>query len=149
MSVKLRILNHSEPLSNWDTVTGSKPRLLVADDHEEFLEEVSRLLAGEFDLVGVARDGAELLDRAAILSPDAVVTDFKMPRLTGIVAGRRLVEREVCLAVVLVTMYRDPQLVRDALDAGILGYVLKDRAGDDLIPAIHHALNGKTFVSAL
>jgi len=126
-----------------------RPRLLLADDHEEFLEEVSRLLEGDFELVGLARDGAELVERARVLSPDAVVTDFKMPRLTGILAGRKLVESRVCAAVVLLTMYRDPQLVRDALDAGIRGYVLKDKAGEDLIPAIHHALGGQTFVSAL
>jgi DNA-binding NarL/FixJ family response regulator len=126
-----------------------RPRLLLADDHEEFLEEVSRLLEGDFELVGLARDGAELVERARVLSPDAVVTDFKMPRLTGILAGRKLVESRVCAAVVLLTMYRDPQLVRDALDAGIRGYVLKDKAGEDLIPAIHRALEGETFVSTL
>jgi DNA-binding NarL/FixJ family response regulator len=126
-----------------------RPRLLLADDHAEFLEEVSRLLERDFELVGLARDGAELVERARLLSPDAVVTDFKMPRLTGILAGRQLVESRVCAAVVLLTMYRDPQLVRDALSAGIRGYVLKDKAGEDLIPAIHHALGGQTFVSAL
>lgn len=126
-----------------------RPRLLLADDHEEFLEEVSRLLQGDFELVGVARDGAELIERAEKLNPDAIVTDFKMPKLTGIVAGRRLVETRTCAAIVLVTMYHDPQLVRDALDAGIRGYVLKDRAGEDLIPAIFKALDGETFVSAL
>lgn len=124
-----------------------RPRLLLADDHEEFLEEVSRLLAGDFELVGVARDGAELVERARKLCPDAVVTDFKMPHLTGLMAGRLLVENRVCVTVVLLTIYRDPQLVRDALDAGIRGYVLKERAGEDLIPAIHRALTGETFVS--
>jgi DNA-binding NarL/FixJ family response regulator len=126
-----------------------RPRLLLADDHEEFLEEIRSLLAGDFELVGVARDGAELLEQAGSLNPDAVVTDFKMPKLTGIRAGRKLVESRVCRAVVLLTIYRDPQLVRDALDAGIRGYVLKDRAGEDLIPAIRCALDGETFVSAL
>jgi DNA-binding NarL/FixJ family response regulator len=126
-----------------------RPRLLLADDHEEFLEEVVRLLECDFELVGKARDGTELVERARLLSPDAVVTDFKMPGLTGILAGRRLVESRVCSTVVLLTMYRDPQLVRDALDAGIRGYVLKDKAGEDLIPAIRSALGGGTFVSAL
>jgi len=130
-------------------VAASKPRLLLADDHEEFLDEVSRLLESDFELVGSARDGVELVERAAELIPDAVVTDFKMPKLSGIVAGRKLVEKRVCLAVVLLTMYRDPQLVRDAMDAGIRGYVLKDRAGEDLIPAIHCALDGQSFVSSL
>jgi DNA-binding NarL/FixJ family response regulator len=126
-----------------------RPRLLLADDHEEVLEEVARLLATDFELVGVARDGVELVERARLLAPDAVITDFKMPRLTGILAGRKLIEGRVCCTVLLLTMYRDPQLVRDALDAGFRGYVLKDRAGEDLIPAIQQALGGETFVSAL
>lgn len=136
-------------LDSADRMPALRPRLLLADDHEEFLEEVSRLLAGEFDLVGVARDGAELLERARKLNPDAVVTDFRMPKLSGILAGRKLVESHVCVVVVLLTIYRDPQLAHDALDAGIRGYVLKDKAGEDLIPAIRRALNGETFVSAL
>ncbi len=126
-----------------------RPRLLLADDHEEFLEEVGRLLENDFELVGVARDGAELVELARLLCPDAVVTDFKMPRLTGVLAARKLVESHLCSVVVLLTMFRDPQLVHDALAAGIRGYVLKDKAGEDLIPAIHRALGGQTFVSAL
>ncbi len=126
-----------------------RPRLLLADDHEGFLEEVSRLLADEFELVGVARDGAELVERAEKLSPDAVVTDFKMPKMTGILAARKLIESCTCSTVVLLTIHRDPQLVRDALNAGIRGYVVKDRAGEDLIPAIRSALDGETFVSVL
>lgn len=126
----------------------SRPRLVLADDHEEFLKEISSLLAPEFDLVGVARDGAELVERVRELSPDAVVTDLKMPKLTGIAAGRKVIEDRACPAIVLLTIYREPHLVHDALKAGIRGYVLKDRAGDDLIPAIRHALAGETFVSA-
>ena len=127
----------------------SKPRLLLADDHEEFLDEVSVLLAGEFELVGRVRDGAELIEYAEKLNPDAVVTDFKMPKLSGIAAGRKLLDKQICQVVVLLTMYRDPLLARDALAAGLRGYVLKERAGEDLIPAIHSALEGRTFVSKL
>ena len=72
-----------------------------------------------------------------------------MPRLSGIEAGRRLLEHGFCRAVVLLTMYGDPQLVRGAREAGILGYVLKERAAEDLIPAILSALDGKAFLSSL
>ena len=126
-----------------------KPRLLLADDHEDLLHEIVQLLEAEFDIVGVARDGASLLDRAANLGPDVVVTDFKMPKLSGIEAGRLLLERKLCKAVVLLTMYADPQLVKDAMRIGIRGFVLKVKAGDDLIPAIRGALRGETFVSSL
>lgn len=126
----------------------TKPRLLLADDHEDLLREVTELLERDFDVVGVARDGAALIDHAALLNPDVVVTDFKMPRLSGIDAGRTLLEQRLCKAVVLLTMYADPQLVNSALGVGIRGFVLKVKAGEDLIPAIHSALRGETFVSS-
>ena len=124
-----------------------KPRLLLADDHAELLREVTELLDHEFTVVATVQDGETLLFRAAELQPDVVVTDLKMPYLSGIEAGRKLLDQRLCRAVVLLTMYGDPQLVRSALDAGILRYVTKDRAGADLIPAIQAALDGETFVS--
>ena len=124
-----------------------KPRLLLADDHDELLREVTELLGQEFQVLATVQDGMTLLFRAAELQPDVVVTDLKMPRLSGIDAGRKLLDQKLCRAVVLLTMYADPQLISSALDAGILGYVTKDRAGLDLIPAIKAALAGETFIS--
>ena len=128
---------------------GTKPRLLLADDHEDLLQEVTILLGKDFELIGVCRDGLELLECAASLCPDVVITDFKMPKLSGIDAGRRLLEQRLCKAVVLLTMYGDPQLVRCARDAGILGYVLKEKAAEDLIRAIFSVLEGTPFLSSL
>ncbi|HEY4362055.1 MAG TPA: response regulator transcription factor [Bryobacteraceae bacterium] len=126
-----------------------KPRLLLADDHEDLLREVSVLLRHDFELIGTARDGFELLESAATLVPDIVITDFKMPGLSGLEAGRRLLDQHLCKAVVLLTMYGDPQLVRGAREAGILGFVLKEKASEDLIPAVFSALEGRVFVSSL
>jgi DNA-binding NarL/FixJ family response regulator len=126
----------------------TRPRLLLADDHEDLLREVTALLEREFEVIGVARDGTALMDIAAHLNPDVVITDFKMPGLSGIDAGSRLLERGLCKAVVLLTMYADQQLVDGALQAGIRGFVLKVNAGEDLIPAIHSALRGETYVSS-
>jgi len=119
----------------------------LADDHDELLREVTELLGQEFQVLATVQDGMTLLFRAAELQPDVVVTDLKMPRLSGIDAGRKLLDQKLCRAVVLLTMYADPQLISSALDAGILGYVTKDRAGLDLIPAIKAALAGETFIS--
>jgi DNA-binding NarL/FixJ family response regulator len=125
----------------------TRPRLLLADDHEDLLREVIALLDGEFEVIGVARDGRALLDIAVKLNPDVVVTDFNMPLLGGIDASRKLLAQGLCQAIVLLTMYADQHLVNLALRAGIRGYVLKVKAGEDLIPAIHRALRGETFVS--
>jgi DNA-binding NarL/FixJ family response regulator len=127
----------------------AKVRLLVADDHEESLSELVKLLAGEFEIAGVARDGATLLELAGNLKPDVIVTDLQMPKLNGIKATRELLQRQLCTAVVIVTVDGDPQLTRAALDVGVRGYVLKVKAGEDLIPAVYSALEGKTFVSPI
>ena len=67
----------------------TRPRLLLADDHEDLLHEVTALLEGEFEVIGVARDGMALVDIAAHLNPDVVITDFKMPGLSGIDASQQ------------------------------------------------------------
>jgi len=126
----------------------TKLRLLLADDNEEVLHEVTTLLQAEFEMIGVVHDGTALVEIAADLNPDVVITDFRMPGLNGIDASTQLLERGLCTAVVLLTMYADRELVTGALQAGILGFVLKSKAGNDLIPAIHSALRGETYVSS-
>jgi DNA-binding NarL/FixJ family response regulator len=122
-------------------------RLLLADDHPDILEEISNLLSPEFDVIGTAADGIELVLSAQELRPDVVVTDIRMPRLSGIEASRRLLDLQLCKAVVVLTMYRSPEFVKMALDAGIGGYVLKETAGEDLVHAIRSALQGRPFIS--
>ena len=125
----------------------SKRRLLLADDHPELLREIQQLLATDFDVVGTATDGLTLVKMAETLKPDVVVTDIRMPGLSGIEAARAILQQKNCKAVVLLTMYDDRRLIRRALDAGILGYVLKATAGEALIPAVKEALRGGVFVS--
>jgi DNA-binding NarL/FixJ family response regulator len=151
VSVKLRIAEIAATGFNGEGTPNSmtRPRLVLADDHEDLLHEVTALLWGEFDVIGIARNGTTLMEIAAHLNPDVVVTDFKMPGMSGIDASRWLLEQGLCKAVVLLTMYADRQLMDGALKAGILGFVLKVKAGEDLIPAIHSALRGETYVSSL
>ena len=125
----------------------STRRLLLADDHPELLREIQQLVATHFDVVGTATDGLTLVKMAEALKPDVVVTDIRMPGLNGIDAARTILQRKACKAVVLLTMYDNPRLVRRTLDTGILGYVLKATAGEDLLLAIEDALQGVVFVS--
>jgi DNA-binding NarL/FixJ family response regulator len=70
-----------------------------------------------------------------------------MPRLSGIEASRTIHDLQLCSAVIALTTYKDPQLVRTAFNAGICGYVLKENAGEELIRAVKSALQGQVFVS--
>jgi DNA-binding NarL/FixJ family response regulator len=123
-------------------------RLLLADDHPGIIEETRSLLAADFDVIGTASDGIDLIKAAEDLHPDVVVTDIRMPRLSGIEASRRILDRRLCLAIIALSVHRDRQFVDMALEAGMLGYVLKETAGEDLARAIRLALDGKRFISA-
>ena len=128
-------------------ISTKKPRLVLADDYEDLLVEIGSLLAHDFDVVALARDGVELLSAVRKLKPDVVVTDITMPRLSGIEASREILREQHCDAIVLLTVHNEKELVGKALRAGILGYVLKVNAGVELIPAIFAVLGGESFVS--
>lgn len=124
-----------------------KPRILLADDHAIVVEGLQRLLAGEFELVGVARNGMEMIELALAGKPDLIVADVSMPLVNGIDAVRRL-RREGCQSkVVFLTMHPDTTYATRGLEAGASGYVLKHAASDELVEAIREALAGRTFVS--
>jgi len=124
-----------------------RPRILLADDHAIVIEGLRRLLGADFDLVGVARNGLEMVELGKTHAPDLVVADVSMPLVNGIDALRRL-RREGCTArVVFLTMHPDATFATRALEAGASGYVLKHAASDELVEAIREALAGRTFVS--
>lgn len=120
-----------------------KPRILLADDHKIVLDGLRSLLAPDFDIVGAAADGRELIQLAQALKPDVIVADISMPLLNGIDAARQLPG----VKFVFLTMHPDPSYLLRALQAGALGYVLKHAASEDLTTAIRHALRGESYVS--
>jgi DNA-binding NarL/FixJ family response regulator len=128
---------------------GSRPRILLADDHHLVLERVTALLQSTFEVVGVAHDGLEMVDEAIRLSPDIIVADISMPELDGIEAARRLREMGANAPIVFLTIHESPEFVEACQAEGALGFVLKAQMKVDLIPAINAALAGQCFVSPL
>jgi DNA-binding NarL/FixJ family response regulator len=131
----------------WAPTMSSRPRILLADDHQIVLDGLSILLAREFELCGTVADGLALIERARVLRPDVIVADISMPLLNGIDAIRKLREEEIPSTVVLLTMHPDAGYLSRALAAGASGYVLKHAAADELIVAIRQALRGGKFIS--
>jgi DNA-binding NarL/FixJ family response regulator len=125
----------------------SRPRIVLADDHRIVVEGLRSLLQSEFDLVGTAENGVDLVDLAQRTTPDVIVTDISMPLLNGIDAVRKLRESGVQAKVVFLTMHPDVVYATRAMEAGASGYVLKHSAPDELIAAIHEVLRGGTFIS--
>lgn len=121
--------------------------VLLADDHQAVLRAAAALLEPSFEIVGTVADGKALVDSALRLRPDVLVVDISMPLLNGIEAMQRLREAGLTAKVVFLTVHDDPDFVRAALTFGNIGYVIKPRMASDLIPAIRHALAGRTFIS--
>ncbi len=111
------------------------------------LDEILRLLAREFDIVRAVNHGIALLETAAELKPDVVVTDIQMPGMDGIEAAKRLLKAGACAAVVVLTIYGESHLVNRAFQVGVSGYVLKTHAAEDLVPAVYAALEGRQYRS--
>jgi DNA-binding NarL/FixJ family response regulator len=122
-------------------------RVLLADDHEPVLREIEELLAGDFEVVGKAHNGLQMMNAARELKPDVIVTDIEMPQMSGIEAGREVLKVRPDVPIVLLTMHADRKLLEIALEAGFRGYVLKMNAGEELISAINAAFEGRVFVS--
>jgi DNA-binding NarL/FixJ family response regulator len=123
-------------------------RLLLADDHAVVIEGLLRMLSRpEFEVVGVAGDGWTLLQDAARLQPDVIITDIAMPSLNGIEAARKIHEQNQKPKIIFLTMHPELVYATAAFAAGASGYVLKSAAGEELIEAIYAALNGQTYIS--
>jgi DNA-binding NarL/FixJ family response regulator len=127
----------------------SKPRILLADDHQILAEGLRSLLEPEFDVVAVVADGRELVSAAREHLPDVIVADITMPSLNGIEATALLREVGVKAKVVFLTMHRDVVYARRALEAGASGFVLKHSASTELVTAVREAIRGQTYVTPM
>jgi len=126
-----------------------RTRLLVADDHVMFAQGLESLLREEFDLLGTARNGEELVESAMRLAPDVILVDISMPVLNGFDAVRRITEQGSEARIIFLTMHDDATLLAEAFRCGASGYVLKQAAGEELANAIREVANGKNYVSPL
>jgi DNA-binding NarL/FixJ family response regulator len=127
----------------------SKLRVLLADDHPNMLQMVENILKPIFEVVGKVADGKSLLEAAAKLNPDLVVTDISMPILNGIEAVKKLKKSGCRAKVVFLAVHSDHEFVRVCFEAGATGYVLKPRMVTDLLIAMRAALAEHSFTSPI
>ena len=120
-------------------------RLLIADDHSVVRTGLEHLVAtfDEVELVGAAADGEEAVALCAEHDPAVVLMDLEMPVLDGIEATRRIVEAQPGVAVVVLTSFSDREQILRALDAGAVGYLLKDAEPAELERAVRAAARGE------
>jgi DNA-binding NarL/FixJ family response regulator len=119
-------------------------RVVIADDHGVLRDGLGRVIGAQPDLelVGTAANGAEAVALCRKLSPDVVLMDLEMPVLDGIEATRAIHARDPAIAVLVLTSFADRRRIMGALDAGAVGYLLKDASAEDVVKGIRAAAEG-------
>ncbi len=123
-------------------------RVLLVEDQRILREGLRTILDLEADIevVGEAENGQVAVDVAAVLAPDVVLMDLKMPVMDGVEATRRILGARPETRVVILTTYDHDSLVLEAIRAGAMGYLLKDDPADEMIRAIHLARRGESLL---
>lgn len=127
----------------------AKPlRILLADDHAIFRQGVRSLLEREgFEIVAEAGDGQEAIRLAKEASPDVAILDLAMPGINGTDAAPKIADVSPQTRMILLTMYSEEPCIASALQAGMMGYVLKSQSATDLVQAIREVVAGGMYLS--
>ena len=122
----------------------SRPRVILADDFPAIIAALQRLLADSCDIVAHVSSGSELLKAVAVLSPDIVIADVRLPDLNGLEACRAIRQSMPRTKVIVLSADDDPHIQKRALEVGASAFVGKQKLGDDLEIAIQQAFGGDT-----
>ncbi len=124
-------------------------RVMIVDEHDMVRRALAMFLrvCEDLELVGEARNGQEALAMCERLLPDVVLMDLRMPVMDGFTATRRIREQWPEVRVIALTSYHEQELVHDALDAGAIGYLLKNVSGHRLAEAIRAAKIGQSTLA--
>lgn len=121
---------------------------MIVDDHLVIREGLKRLLEidSEIEVMAEATNGMECLDLMENAPPDVVLIDLKMPGINGLETTQVIRRNYPQVKVIVLTMYDDEELVRKAIHVGAHGYLLKNARREDLIGAIRHAVQGRSYL---
>src|SRR5919106_5961465 len=121
-------------------------RILIADDHGLVRDGFKRLLGYDegLEVVGEASNGREAVELCRRLKPDLVLMDVRMPEMDGLEATRAIKAEQPYVIVLVISLYRNPDYLLEAIEAGAAGYILKDAPNRQLTNAIRRALEGES-----
>ena len=124
-------------------------KIVIAEDHTILRQGLRALLSSNpvFEVVGEAEDGRAAVRSVETLSPDLLLMDLSMPRMTGMEAITEIKKRSPATKIVVLTIHKDEEYILSALKAGADGYVLKDAGQDELRTAVKNVLAGKRYLS--
>lgn len=131
-------------------MSGKKIGLLLVDDQQLFVESLRYVITGtaqDMEVLGVAPDGSRAVTMAEELRPDVVLMDVRMPEMNGVDAVRLIVERLSLTKVIMLSTFPDEEYLRDSLERGAKGYLLKSVGTEELLEAIRAVHRGSTLFS--
>ncbi len=122
--------------------------LLIADDHPIFRKGLIYLLQTAFPNVKITEchNGAEAIDGILKQKPEVAILDINMPEANGLDVCKRVLKEHSDTKVVILTMYREKEMIKNAMLSGALGYILKDTAGDEIVDCINTVLGGDKYI---
>ena len=124
-------------------------RILIADDHGIVRRGLRALLAefSDMEVIGEATDGKQAVQLVQQLKPDIAIMDIGMPNLNGLDAAARILRSNEKIGIIVLSMYNDESYLLKALEIGVMGYLLKDNADEDIERAIRFAADGHPYFS--
>jgi DNA-binding NarL/FixJ family response regulator len=123
--------------------------VILADDHAILRDGLRFLLeaAGDIEIISMAANGQEAVEQAKLYCPDVIVMDISMPVMSGIEATKHICKICEHTKVAILSMHHTTEYIQRALEAGAVGYLLKDSAGAELVAAIRALNDGKRYIS--
>lgn len=128
-----------------------KKKIVLADDHQLFLDGVKSLLESNenYEVVGLASNGRELVDLVLNKKPDLIISDISMPHFTGLEAVHYIKNLGITTPWILLTMHNSPSLKKESQLLGIASFILKNTSGIKLLEAVHEVLNSNSRIFSL
>ena len=130
-------------------MTENKIRIMLVDDHGVVRSGLGAFLSvnPDMELVGEAENGEQAVVRAGLLNPDVILMDLMMPVMDGVAAIQAIKQQHPRIQIIALTSFKEKDLVQRALQAGAIGYLLKDVSAEQLIQAIRSAYVGRSTLS--
>ena len=122
--------------------------LLIADDHPVFRKGLIDLLQQYFPNVNIieCHNGAEAIEGILKQNPDVAILDINMPQVNGLDVCKRIIKERSATKIIILTMYQEKEMIKNAMLSGAKGYVLKDNAVDEIMDCVNVVLDGETYI---
>lgn len=132
-----------------DSMAKRRPKILIVDDHPLFRAGLRQVITGapDFELIGESGNGEEAMLLIQERKPDVAVLDLKLPGLTGLEIARKLQAARLPVRVIILTMHNEEEIINRALDDGVMGFVLKENAVEEIVKAIEAVAAGGHYFS--